>query len=254
MTPFAKMWRRCWNSRGRPNRRDSEITNWNRYGCALCLTFQKPLGAVSFSRYNGGRNGGAANDENRGHQGIFQEGSFARRHRRAAVLHFQIRLHQEWRAGSSLALDTLRPALRHPSDVRLDRAGRRLPGRRRRAVRAELHHRRPHRGLRPGVAPAGGGMVCAPHHLSPDRGITVLWKCGKRPLHRWISRWLSHSSASMAVYAPPATANILPILSYPILIEREKRGQKRSGSVTLGSNRRWRSRCDLKIFTQLSGS
>ena len=33
--------------------------------------------------------------------------------------------------------------------------------RRRRAVRAELHHRRPHRGLRPGVAPAGGGMVCA---------------------------------------------------------------------------------------------
>ena len=43
---------------------------------------------------------------------------------------FQIRLHQEWRAGSSLALDTLRPALRHPSDVRVDRAGRRLPGRR----------------------------------------------------------------------------------------------------------------------------
>ena len=134
--------------------------------CALCRTFQRPLGAFQFSRYNGGRNGGAANDENRGHQGIFQEGSFARRHRRAAVLHFQIRLHQEWRAGSSLALDTLRPALRHPSDVRLDRAGRR-----RRAVRAELHHRRPHRGLRTGVAPAGGGMVCAPYHLPPDRGI-----------------------------------------------------------------------------------
>ena len=62
----------------------------------LYQTFQKALGAVRFSRYNGGRNGGAANDENRGHQGIFQEGSFARRHRRAAVLHFQIRLHQEW--------------------------------------------------------------------------------------------------------------------------------------------------------------
>ena len=55
----------------------------------LYQTFQKPLGAVRFSRYNGGRNGGAANDENRGHQGIFQEGSFARRHRRAAVLYFQ---------------------------------------------------------------------------------------------------------------------------------------------------------------------
>ena len=45
----------------------------------LYQTFQKALGAVRFSRYNGGRNGGAANDENRGHQGIFQEGSFARR-------------------------------------------------------------------------------------------------------------------------------------------------------------------------------
>ena len=72
--------------------------------------------------------------QNRGRQGIFQKGGFARRYRRAAVLHFQIRLHQEWRAGSSLALDTLRPALRHPSDVRVDRAGRRLPGRRCRAV------------------------------------------------------------------------------------------------------------------------
>lgn len=141
----------------------------------LYQTFQKPLGAVRFSRYNGGRNGGAANDENRGHQGIFQEGSFARRHRRAAVLYFQICLHQEWRAGSSLALDTLRPALRHPSDVRLDRAGRR-----RRAVRAELHHRRAHRGLRPGVAPAGGGVVCAPHHLPPDRGI-LRWTNDREP-------------------------------------------------------------------------
>ena len=37
----------------------------------LYQTFQKALGAVSFSRYNRGRNGGAANDENRGHQGLF---------------------------------------------------------------------------------------------------------------------------------------------------------------------------------------
>ena len=56
------------------------------------------------------------------------------------------------------------------SDVCLDRAGRGLPGRRRRAVRAELRDRRYHRRLRPGVAPAGGGMVCAPHHLPPDSG------------------------------------------------------------------------------------
>ena len=89
----------------------------------LYQTFHKPLGAFQFFRYNGGGNGGAANDENRGRQGIFQEGGFARRHRRAVVLHFQIRLHEGWGAGSFLALDTLRPALRHPSDVRVDRAG-----------------------------------------------------------------------------------------------------------------------------------
>lgn len=39
----------------------------------LYQTFQKTLGAVRFSRYNGGRNGGAANDENRGYQGIFKK-------------------------------------------------------------------------------------------------------------------------------------------------------------------------------------
>ena len=66
-------------------------------------------------------------------------------------------------------------------------------------------------------APAGGGMVCAPHHLPPDRGIIALWKCGKRPLRRWKTdihgpmekppafpqpaNIVSHSSASMTVYA-----------------------------------------------------
>ena len=56
------------------------LESWNGGDCALCRTFQKPLGLFGFSRYNGGRNGGAANDENRGHQGIFQKASFACRH------------------------------------------------------------------------------------------------------------------------------------------------------------------------------
>lgn len=132
-----------------------------------------PLGLFGFCLYNGDMNGGGANDEDRGHQGFFQEGSFARCHRRASVLHFQIRLRKGWKTGSSLALDTLRPALRHPSDVRLDRAGRRLSGRRRRAVRAELRHRRSHRGLRPGLAAAGGCLVCAPHHLPNSRSEMI---------------------------------------------------------------------------------
>ena len=60
--PPSECGRLCWKSRGRPNRRGSGAANWNRDGCALCRTFQKPLGAVRFSRYNGDRNGGAAND------------------------------------------------------------------------------------------------------------------------------------------------------------------------------------------------
>ena len=133
----------------------------------------------------------------------------------------------------AMALDTLRPALRHPSDVRLDRAGRQLPGRRRRAVRAELHHRRTHRGFRPGVAPAGGGVVCAPHHLPPDCGVTALWKCGKRPLRRWKTdihgpmekppafpqpaNIVSHSSTNMTVYAHSHSAYYGEYSSYPVL-------------------------------------
>ena len=142
-----------------------------------------------------------------------------------------------------LALDTLRPALRHPSDVRVDRAGQWLPGRRRRAVRAELRDRRPHRGLRPGVAPAGGGMVCAPHHLPPDCGIIALWKCGKRPLRRWKTdihgpmekppafpqpaNIVFHSFADMAVYTHSHSACCCEHPSCPTLIEREKREQKK---------------------------
>ena len=148
------------------------------------------------------------------------------------ILHFQIRLHEGRQAGLCMALDTLRPALRPPSDVPLDRAGRRLPGRRCRAVRAELHHRRPHRGLRPGMAPAGGGVVCAPHHLPPDRGITALWKCGKRPLRRWKTdihgpmekppafpqpaNIVSHSSASVTVYSHSHSACYGEYPSYPV--------------------------------------
>ena len=47
-------------------------------------------------------------------------------------------------------------------------------------VCSELRDRRHHRRLRPGVAPAGGGMVCALHHLPPDRGI-LRWTNDREP-------------------------------------------------------------------------
>lgn len=58
-----------------------------------------------------------------------------------------------------MALDTLRAAVWTPSDVPLDRAGRRLPGWRDRPVRAELHSGWNHRRFRPGLAVDCGGVV-----------------------------------------------------------------------------------------------
>ena len=86
-------------------------------------------------------------------------------------------------------------------------------------------------------------MVCAPHHLPPDRGITALWKCGKRPLRRWRTdihgpmekppafpqpaNIVSHSFTDMAVYPHSHSACCCEYPSCPILIEREKREQKK---------------------------
>ena len=58
-----------------------------------------------------------------------------------------------------MALDTLRAAVWTPSDVPLDRAGRRFPGWRDRPVRVEL---------RSGVTADRGGVVCAADSVPAD--------------------------------------------------------------------------------------
>ena len=71
----------------------------------------------------------------------------------------------------------------------------------------------------------------------------TLWKCGKRPLRLWKTdihgpmekppafpqpaNTVSHSSADMAVYAHSHSACCCEHPSCPILIEREKREQKK---------------------------
>ena len=100
-----------------------------------------------------------------------------------------------------MALDTLRAAVWPPSDVPLDRAGRRLLRRRDCTVRAELYHRRCDRRIHPGLAADRGGSVCAIDHVSADCRIKVcvmeMWKTAAcadgKPIHStWKRTGLSH--------------------------------------------------------------
>ena len=67
-----------------------------------------------------------------------------------------------------MTLDTLRAAVWTPSDVPLDRAGRRFLGWRDRPVRVELHYRRRNRWFRSGVAADRGGVVCTADSVPTD--------------------------------------------------------------------------------------
>ncbi len=70
-----------------------------------------------------------------------------------------------------MVMDTLRAAVRHLAAPPLDRAGRRLSGRRDRPVCAEPHSGWNHRRFRPGLAVDRGGVVCAADGVEVDRKI-----------------------------------------------------------------------------------
>ena len=67
-----------------------------------------------------------------------------------------------------MVMDTLRAAVRHLAAPPLDRAGRRLSGRRDRPVRAELYSGRNHRRFCSGLAADRGGLVCAADCMEAD--------------------------------------------------------------------------------------
>ena len=71
-----------------------------------------------------------------------------------------------------MALDTLRAAIWPPSDVPLDRAGRRLHRWRDRLVCVKLHYRRRDRWFRSGMAADHGSVVCAADRIPNDYRIT----------------------------------------------------------------------------------
>ena len=90
-----------------------------------------------------------------------------------------------------MALDTLRATVWPPSDVPLDRAGRRLPGWRDRPVCIELHYRRRDRWFCSGMAADRGGVVCAADGVSANRWMIFL-RHGNMENCR-SCRWKSHS-------------------------------------------------------------
>ena len=127
---------------------------------------RKELGTVPDILYNKIVEGGFSDDKKRSNQGIFLQKCTARNCGADPVLHLQIRLHEGRRARLCMALDTLRAAVWPPSDVPLDRAGRRLPGRRDRPVRIEFYYRRRDWRLCPCMAADCGGVVCTVDNTS----------------------------------------------------------------------------------------
>ncbi len=90
-----------------------------------------------------------------------------------------------------MALDTLRVAVWTPSDVPLDRAGRRVPGWRGCPVCIELHYRRCDRRFRSGLAADCGGVVCAADDVPANRRMIFL-RHGNMENCR-SCRWKNHS-------------------------------------------------------------
>ncbi len=70
-------------------------------------------------------------------------------------------------------MDSLRSALRYPSDVSLDHTGRPLLRREHCRLCSELSDRRRDRRFCPCVASARGSLVYSPHGIPPDRRVKI---------------------------------------------------------------------------------
>ena len=135
-----------------------------------------------------------------------------------------------------MALDTLRATVWPPSDVPLDRAGRRLPGWRDRPVCIELYYRRCDRWFHSGMAVDRGSVVCAADGVPADRWMIFLrhgnmencrscrWKSHSQPdgkrqafSHKSANSFPTASQSWQFTHIPttPTAAAIHPFLSNP---------------------------------------
>ena len=134
-----------------------------------------------------------------------------------------------------MALDTLRAAVWPPSDVPLDRAGRRLPGGRDRSVCIELHYRRRDRWFRSGMAADRSGMVCAADGVPADFCVMEIWKTAARTdgkaIHNLMEKDKPFPTSLQTAFPQPRNSDSLrtfpqrllrrlSILSYPILMRK----------------------------------
>ena len=138
-----------------------------------------------------------------------------------------------------MALDTLRAAVWPPSDVPLDRAGRRLPEWRDRPVRVELHYRRRNRWFHSGMAVDRGGVVCAADGVPADRWmifcVMEIWKTAARAdgkaIHNLMEKDKPFPTGLQTAFSQPRNSGSLrtfpqrllrrlSILSYPILMRK----------------------------------
>ena len=136
-----------------------------------------------------------------------------------------------------MALDTLRAAVWPPSDVPLDRAGRRLPGWRDRPVCIELYYRWCDRWFHSGMAVDSGGVVCAADGVPADRWmifcVMEIWKTAARAdgkaihnlmekrqafFHRSANSFPTASQSWQFTHIPttPTTAAIYPITKFKV--------------------------------------
>ena len=139
-----------------------------------------------------------------------------------------------------MALDTLRPAFRPPSDVPLNHTGRRVLRRRPGAVCAQLHFGWSDRRFRSGMAADRGRVLCALDRIPPGRWVKprhgnvencrlCRWKTFSQPMEKdrpfpTACKQVSHSSAgagSLHTF-PQRLLRRISILSFPILKKKMK--------------------------------